>query len=135
MTDSSTTTGSNSNDDDDDVILRVFCIGDFGQSNELLAGHMNNYAVSQGKPPDCILGLGDNFYPMGVESIDDEAFNTRWKQTFLQYPTLCCPWHLVLGNSYYPHVVEYIIFCIHMYIHFHYSSYCLSTTGSTSKLL
>ena len=79
------------------VFLRVYCIGDWGRPNPGLASSMNDYATLNGNP-DCILALGDNFYPSGVESVEDELFNSCWKDIYLKYSNLCCPWHLILGT-------------------------------------
>jgi hypothetical protein len=77
--------------------IRFFAIADFGQPSctELAAG-LNAYAESSGSP-DFILGLGDNFYPDGVSSVDDPKFED-WRNVYLKYENLKCPWHLVLGN-------------------------------------
>ena len=38
-----------------DILLKVYCVGDFGYSNDELASRMDKYAEIHG-PPDCILG-------------------------------------------------------------------------------
>ena len=83
--------------EDRDVLLRVFCIGDWGHPSHDLAASMSSYGTSHGNP-DCILGLGDNFYPNGVESVEDDQFNTCWRDVYLKYENLSCPWHLILGT-------------------------------------
>lgn len=77
--------------------LRVFCIGDFGHPNPTIASCMAKYAAQNGAP-NFILGLGDNFYPNGVSSVDDEKFNTHWRDIYLPHADLRCPWYMVLGN-------------------------------------
>ncbi len=54
---------------------------------------------------DFVCGLGDNFYPHGVESVDDALFETNWANVFLHDSKgkhdrrgLRVPWHMVLGN-------------------------------------
>lgn len=83
--------------DDKDVVLRLYCVGDFGRPNPDLAAAMNAHAATHGFP-DCILGLGDNFYEAGVRSVDDPLFDTVWRDVYLEHASLRCPWHLVLGN-------------------------------------
>jgi hypothetical protein len=82
--------------------IRFFAISDFGGiTSEILnvARAMNRYATEFQAPPDFIFGLGDNFYPYGVESMYDEQFQTTWRNTFLApYPSLRVPWRMVLGN-------------------------------------
>jgi hypothetical protein len=82
--------------------IRFFATGDFGGiTSEVLnvARAMNRYATEFQSPPDFIFGLGDNFYPYGVESMYDEQFQTTWRNTFLNpYPSLRVPWRMVLGN-------------------------------------
>ena len=82
--------------------IRFYAISDFGNvTQEILcvAGAMNRYATEFNCPPDFICGLGDNFYPHGVESVYDEQFNTSWRDVFLRnYPALRVPWRMILGN-------------------------------------
>ena len=44
---------------------------------------------------DLVLLLGDNFYPNGVNSIEDPQFNTKFEQV---YQNLNMPFYAVLGN-------------------------------------
>ena len=83
-----------------DVLLRVYCIGDWGRPCPTLAASMSRFGAIHGNP-DCILGLGDNFYPNGVESVEDSQFNTCWKEVYLKHENLCCPWYLILGRVYF----------------------------------
>lgn len=81
-------------------MFTFFAIGDFGVPNELIkqtARAMDGWAKEHGAP-NIILGLGDNFYPCGVGSADDENFCTCWSDIFLIYETLRVPWKMVLGN-------------------------------------
>ncbi|CAD5113052.1 DgyrCDS2249 [Dimorphilus gyrociliatus] len=46
-----------------------------------------------------VLTLGDNFYPDGVFSADDEQFETKWRNVYLNpYPSLRVEWKISLGN-------------------------------------
>jgi tartrate-resistant acid phosphatase type 5 len=81
--------------------VRFYAISDFGNVNRQIlsvAAAMDRYATECNKPPDFICGLGDNFYPHGVESVMDEQFKTIWRDTFLRYASLRVPWRMVLGN-------------------------------------
>lgn len=81
--------------------LCFFAIGDFGHScpaTKALAEAMNKYAEDTNRTPDFILGLGDNFYPEGVSSVDDPLFQEAWQDVFLPHQRLRVPWKLVLGN-------------------------------------
>lgn len=78
-------------------VLRVLVISDFGHPNPQLAAAMHAYATIHGFP-DCVLGLGDNFYEAGVSSVDDPQFASSWRDVYLVHESLRCPWHLVLGN-------------------------------------
>jgi tartrate-resistant acid phosphatase type 5 len=63
-----------------------FAISDFGNPTiELrqVANAMHEYA-QKNQSPAMILGLGDNFYPHGVMSPDDAAFQEVWSDIFLQ---------------------------------------------------
>lgn len=63
-----------------------FAISDFGNPTKELkqvARAMHEYAL-QTSAPELILGLGDNFYPHGVDSPDDSAFQEVWSDIFLQ---------------------------------------------------
>jgi hypothetical protein len=80
--------------------LTFFAIGDFGVPNadiQKTAKAMDAWARVHGTP-DLILGLGDNFYPYGVESTADRLFKDAWSNIFLKYTTLRVPWKMVLGN-------------------------------------
>ena len=93
--------------------VRFLAIGDFGYDipslpegmnpsdtdlpGPMLAHAMSTYAAATGKP-DFILGLGDNFYPGGVNSVEDSRFNTTWRNVYLPHESLQCTWHMVLGN-------------------------------------
>jgi hypothetical protein len=85
----------------DALLCRVLAVGDWGAKRQdtvhELAAAMASFA-RLGNQPDMILGLGDNFYPDGVRSVDDARFQTTWVQPFLSYPELNVPWHMVLGN-------------------------------------
>mmetsp|Transcript_14471 Transcript_14471/g.15147 ORF Transcript_14471/g.15147 Transcript_14471/m.15147 type:complete len:296 (-) Transcript_14471:98-985(-) len=66
---------------------------------------MNLYSEIYGGP-NFILGLGDNFYPSGVDSIDDRQFQTSWENIFLKHNKLRVPWHIILGNHDYMGIPE-----------------------------
>jgi 3',5'-cyclic AMP phosphodiesterase CpdA len=82
------------------MMIRFFAIADFGNPSLRVKGvaeAMNKYALSK-SAPEFIFGLGDNFYPDGVTSVDDEKFQTHWADVFLPYESLRVPWKMILGN-------------------------------------
>jgi len=44
-----------------------------------------------------IISTGDNFYPVGVESVNDSQFKNKWEDMYAA-ASLQIPWYLVLGN-------------------------------------
>jgi tartrate-resistant acid phosphatase type 5 len=82
--------------------LTFFAISDFGRDDpnvKAVAAAMHAYVESGlSAPPSFILGIGDNFYPWGAETVDDKIFDACWKDLFLIYPSLRVPWKMVLGN-------------------------------------
>jgi predicted phosphodiesterase len=77
-----------------------FVISDWGSIRGAtpLAAAMDNWARQNSIHPDFILSLGDNFYPKGVQSVNDPIFQKTWSDIFLIYPTLRVPWRVILGN-------------------------------------
>lgn len=70
----------------EDSSFTFYAISDFGNpTNELkqVASAMHQYAQGN-QSPSMILGLGDNFYPYGVSSPEDSAFQEVWSNIFLQ---------------------------------------------------
>lgn len=84
----------------DGKTLTFFAVSDFGVPNEntrKLAKTMSEFAQRVNQP-SFILGLGDNFYPSGVHSVNDAQFEAVWRDVFLKYEQLRVPWRMVLGN-------------------------------------
>jgi hypothetical protein len=49
--------------------------------------------------PSFVVALGDNFYNYGVSSTTDSAWETHWKNVYIdKYPSLQVPWYSVIGN-------------------------------------
>jgi len=59
------------------------------------AKSMAQYATQN--PVDLVVSVGDNFYPHGVESIDDPLFDECFTQMY-SAPSLQKPWYSILGN-------------------------------------
>ena len=77
-------------------VVRFLVLGDAGEGNESqyqVADAMASVCEDQGC--DFALYLGDNFYDVGVESIDDEQFESKFEQP---YAGLDFPFYVVLGN-------------------------------------
>ena len=76
--------------------VRFAVLGDAGEGNESqyqVADAMASVCGQQGC--DFALYLGDNFYDVGVEHIDDEQFESKFEQP---YSGLDFPFYVVLGN-------------------------------------
>jgi hypothetical protein len=76
-----------------------FAVGDFGEPTEdivITAEAMGTSHIA----PKFVLGLGDNFYPSGVYSVEDELFVTHWYAVFIEkYEQMhTVPWFNSLGN-------------------------------------
>lgn len=76
--------------------LQLIAVGDTGTGKE------EQFEVAQGMAKVCeesgcdlVLLLGDNFYPDGVNSIEDPQFNTKFEQV---YQKINKPFFAVLGN-------------------------------------
>jgi hypothetical protein len=76
--------------------VRFIAIGDAGEGND------NQYAVSdivaevcEAQGCDFALYLGDNFYDVGVESVEDVQFQEKFENP---YANLDFPFYVVLGN-------------------------------------
>ncbi|MEM6801769.1 MAG: metallophosphoesterase, partial [Bacteroidota bacterium] len=79
--------------------LRFAVIGDWGVKGKLqqktVAKELN--AQCQSKDFDFIITTGDNFYPRGVASIEDDHWKSSYEEIY-QGPALNIPWYPVLGN-------------------------------------
>jgi hypothetical protein len=76
--------------------VRVLAFGDFGDGSDAqrqVAGSMRAYHAS--RPFDFGVTLGDNFYPIGMASPDDERWKTWWSDL---YDPLQVPLYATLGN-------------------------------------
>ena len=45
-----------------------------------------------------VLSLGDNIYPNGVISVDDERFDNTYRNVYRKNGMENVPWYLILGN-------------------------------------
>ncbi|CAD5113051.1 DgyrCDS2248 [Dimorphilus gyrociliatus] len=89
----------------DPEALNFIALGDWGTDKvpdevdyqERVANKMAEWANETGL--NFILTLGDNFYPVGANSVDDEQFNRKWRQVYLNpHPSLRVEWQISLGN-------------------------------------
>lgn len=78
--------------------LALIAVGDFG------TGGIGQRTVAFGMaekarvdPVELVLLLGDNFYEDGVESVNDQQFQTKFEDMYNQ-PSLQVPFYAVLGN-------------------------------------
>jgi tartrate-resistant acid phosphatase type 5 len=79
-----------------DLGLNFLAIGDWGSPGvATVAKAMGEWAEDM--MPRAVISTGDNFYPSGVQSIDDPRWQSGYENVFTA-PGLTCPWHVVLGN-------------------------------------
>lgn len=77
-------------------VVKFVAVGDTGHGNEAqwqVARAIYNKCNQSGC--DFVLLLGDNIYPTGVTSVDDEQFQTKFEQP---YADIDIPFYPVLGN-------------------------------------
>ena len=78
--------------------LRFFAMGDWGSGTEDQRKVAAQMARSAAKfAPDFIVSTGDNFYPDGVRSVDDEQFASKFTNVYAD-SRLQVPWYVTLGN-------------------------------------
>lgn len=78
--------------------LKFMILGDWGAGGKLqrqVAGAM--LRKSQENKPQFILSVGDNFYPRGVSSADDNQWKTKFEDVYVG-KELEIPWYVALGN-------------------------------------
>ena len=79
--------------------IHFVVVGDFGRGNEV------QKSVSQAMAEYCeknvcdfIVGTGDNVYPNGVTSLEDEQFETKFEDMYPQQILKDLDWYMSLGN-------------------------------------
>ncbi|CAH1794614.1 unnamed protein product [Owenia fusiformis] len=80
--------------------LKFYAIGDWGVADinqDNVAEAMSNHAQANG-PIDFIVSTGDNFYPDGVWSADDEQFTTKWRDIYNLPGISDLTWYITVGN-------------------------------------
>jgi tartrate-resistant acid phosphatase type 5 len=79
--------------------INFLVVGDWGHNGYYhqrnVAAQMNIAAKEMNI--DFIVSAGDNFYPDGVESVDDPYFISSFENVYTG-PELFVPWYVVLGN-------------------------------------
>lgn len=91
------TAGSTGNSlDGESGVVRFIALGDSGEGNEAQAA-VANAAELVCEADGCDFGmlLGDNFYDVGVTSVDDPQFVTKFEDMYL---SLGIPFYVILGN-------------------------------------
>lgn len=78
--------------------LTFLVVGDWGTGSH----DQRKVAVQMGKTAEAIgarfvISTGDNFYPSGVESVEDPQWKTSFEDIYAA-PALSIPWYAVLGN-------------------------------------
>ncbi len=88
--------GDNTTGGTETAIIKFVAMGDTGHGNEAqyqVATAVKNKCAQDGC--DFVLLLGDNIYNIGVDSVDDFQFDTKFE---LPYQDINLPFYLVLGN-------------------------------------
>lgn len=76
--------------------LNFLAIGDWGTPGVAsVAAAMGEWAEEMA--PGFVISTGDNFYPSGVNGVDDPRWLAQYEEMFAA-PGLACPWYAVLGN-------------------------------------
>lgn len=84
--------------------IRFLAFGDWGMGNSgqrEVARAMSDHCAQM--RCDFILGLGDNFYPVGVKSVSDPLWETRYEK---MYGGMNLPFYSALGNHDYAGSVQ-----------------------------
>jgi acid phosphatase len=78
--------------------IRCLVLGDWGSGTaqqRTVAAAMAAFAMRE--QPEFIISTGDNFYPSGVESLDDPKWTSVFENVY-SAPALQLPWYVALGN-------------------------------------
>lgn len=80
-----------------DEVLRFIAVGDTGKGNEIERRVGDQMARTCEQAGGCAFALllGDNIYPSGAESDQDDQLRTKFDEPFTAVPF---PFHVVLGN-------------------------------------
>ena len=80
--------------------LKVIVLGDWGEA--LLRGQdqvANGMAIwAEENLPAYVITTGDNIYPAGLRSPDDNQMNRKWKEIYNQTSLVNLDWYVSLGN-------------------------------------
>ncbi len=82
-----------------DETFEILLLGDTGTAGDAqlrVAQAMESYCLQH--PLKAIVLLGDNFYPSGVDSIDDPQWNSKFKKPYGSPCLSQVPFYAVLGN-------------------------------------
>jgi tartrate-resistant acid phosphatase type 5 len=83
----------------DDYSLHFMALGDWGRNGEYdqleVAKQMGLWGASH--PNNFVISVGDNFYPKGVESVEDPLWHYSFENIYTAH-SLQCDWYPVLGN-------------------------------------
>lgn len=79
--------------------LHFLAIGDWGREGKFMqketADMMAKYADAN--PPEFVVSTGDNFYEMGIKSVDDPLVKSCFDDVY-NAPSLQIPWYITFGN-------------------------------------
>jgi acid phosphatase len=82
----------------DSTTVRLFAIGDWGSGSRLQVAVARAMAtIARTERPHGIISTGDNFYPSGIKTADDQLIKSRWVSIYAD-SALQVPWFIALGN-------------------------------------
>jgi tartrate-resistant acid phosphatase type 5 len=80
--------------------LNFLVVGDWGRDGKM---YQRQVAVQMDRAASLmrsrfVVSTGDNFYTLGVRSLDDSKWGTSFEDIYYRYPSLQTNWYPVLGN-------------------------------------
>lgn len=82
-----------------DSSINFLLLGDWGRSGSYYQKAVANQMQTSARknPIDFVFSMGDNFYPSGVNSIDDAGWRESFENVY-SFKSLNVPWYTVFGN-------------------------------------
>ena len=79
--------------------INFLLLGDWGRSGSFYQKNVANQmrVAADKRPVDFVFSMGDNFYPAGVSSTDDEGWRESFEDVY-SFKSLNVPWYSVFGN-------------------------------------
>lgn len=80
--------------------------GDYQKRVADWMGHVAQAKKAAGRPTVFVATTGDNFYPLGVNSVEDGQWHTSFEEIYIHPGLAGTPWYAALGNHDYGGRVE-----------------------------